>query len=160
SLRLAIVTGEPASAPVVETIERAFRIRVAVEYGTCECGFVAGEYPDRTLRVREEHVHVETLPRPDGRFDLAVTVLDNPSFPLLRYAIGDITDAPLEKPPSGLAILKNVVGRSNDLVYTRTGRPVHATRFEALFKYEIDNVRRFRVHQHGDGSLQVTLEMQ
>ena len=53
---------------------------------------------------------VETLPRDDARFDIVLTVLANPSFPLIRYSIGDITDAPLEIPARGRAILKNIAG--------------------------------------------------
>ena len=69
---------------------------------------------------------METVPREDGRFDLVVTVLGNASFPLLRYAIGDVTDEPLGMPSTGFAILSNVAGRHDDLVISRTGRPVLA----------------------------------
>jgi phenylacetate-CoA ligase len=159
SLRLVVLSGEPAFPHVIEAVRRAFAAPVAVEYGTIECGFLAGEWPDRTLRVREEHALVETLPRGDGYFDLALTVLDNPSFPLLRYAVGDVTDAPIERPARGLAVLRNVTGRTTDFILSRTGRAVHHIRFDALFKYEMDNVRRFRVHQTTNGGVLVTLEL-
>ena len=91
-----------ASPHMVETIERAFGVPAAMEYGSVECGFLAGEYPDRLLRVREDCALIETLPRSDGRYDIAVTVLGNASFPLLRYLIGDTTDVPLLTPRRGL----------------------------------------------------------
>ena len=111
SLRLIILSSETVSPRMIEKVEQSFGVPAIVEYGAVECGLIAGEWPDRTLRVREDLVLVETLPRDDGRFDIVLTVLANPSFPLIRYSIGDITDAPLEVPARGPAILKNIAGR-------------------------------------------------
>jgi phenylacetate-CoA ligase len=160
SLRLVTLTGEPSSPAVVETLERTFRAPAAVEYGAIECGVIASEGPDRTLRVRDDRVFVETRPHGDGRLDLVVTVLNNPSFPLIRYRIEDVTDVPLERPASGFTVLHAVVGRDNDFVRTRSGRYLHAMRFDAFFKYQATGVRRFRVHQHADGSLSASIEVE
>jgi phenylacetate-CoA ligase len=159
SLKLTVLTAEPAFDHLIATIERAFRAPAVVEYGSSECGFLAGEGPDRKLRVREDHTLIESRPRSDGRYDLILTVLTNPSFPLIRYDIGDVTDAPIERGPRGMAVLKNVSGRNNDLVFSRTGQPVHSARFEALFKYQADGVRRYRVRQNRDGSLTAEVEL-
>jgi phosphoenolpyruvate phosphomutase len=159
SLKVAHLTAEPAEPHLVATVERVLGIPAVIEYGSSECGFIAGEAPDRTLRVREDLVYLEALPHENGRYDLVVTVLNNPSFPLLRYAIGDLTDAPLEVPERGFSRLRNVAGRNNDLVVTRTGRYLHSAHFEALFKYDTKVIRRFRVRQHADGALGVALEV-
>ena len=43
-------------------------------------------------------------------------------------------------------MLKNIGGRENDLIVTRSGRPVHPSRLTALFEFECDKaVRRYRV---------------
>lgn len=160
SLRLFTLTGEPAFPYMVETIERVFGVPAVVEYGSIECGAIASEWPDRTLRVREDMVLVETEPREDGRFDIIISVLNNPSYPLLRYAIADVTDAPLERPENGFAILKNVAGRNNDFILTRTGRWLHSARFDAFFKYQSKGIRRFRMRQRADGSISATLEIE
>jgi hypothetical protein len=116
------------------------------------------EGPDRALRVREDGVLLETLPRPDGRFDIVLTVLNNPSFPLIRYALGDSTDRPLEKPARGFATLGGVVGRHNDLILARSGRHPHPILFDELFSRD-PAIRSWQVHQRQDGSLSVTLEL-
>ncbi|HEX5272250.1 MAG TPA: HAD hydrolase family protein, partial [Gemmataceae bacterium] len=159
SLAAVILTGEPAFPHLVKEMEAAFGVPAVIEYGSVECGFLAGEAPDRTLRVREDRVLMEALPRDDGRFDIVVTVLDNPSFPLIRYAIADVTEAPLDFPGRGFAVLAGVGGRDNDLVISRSGRRLHSGRLDAMFKYEVRGVRRFRVHQRADGSLSAALEM-
>lgn len=159
SLKLFILTGEPAFPYIVETIERTFNVQAAVEYGSIDCGFIAGEGPDRTLRVREDVVFVETLPREDGCWEIAVSVLNNPSFPLLRYALGDVTDAPLKCPDHGFSILRNVAGRNNDFIVTRSGGLLHSARFDALFKYHRPAVQGFQIRQDVDGALTVLMEL-
>lgn len=157
SLGLVIVTSEVATPHMIETIERAFGVPAAMEYGSIECGFLAGEYPDRLLRIREDCALLETLPRPDGRYDIAVTVLGNPSFPLLRYLIGDTTDAPLVVPARGLSVLRGVSGRQDDVLVSAAGSLVHPT--PILHALENDPaVRRFRVRQRPDGSVHVLVE--
>jgi len=134
-------------------------VPAVVEYGSIECNIIATESPDRTLRVHEDRLLAETLPRDDGRFDIVLTVLNNPSFPLIRFAIDDLTDAALERPAFGFSILKNVVGRSNDFIVSRSGQYLHSARFDALFKYGGTAIRGFRVLQSADGTLSVWLEV-
>ena len=129
-----------------------------VEYGSTECGFLAGEAPDHTLRAREDIVLLETLVRDDGRYDVVNTILTNPSFPLLRYAIEDVTEEPLAKPAEGFAVLSGISGRDNDLVLSKRGRPIHSSHFEAIFKQPRLGIRRYRVHQQTSGQLTVLLE--
>lgn len=158
TLKAAILAGEPALPDIVATIQQGLKVPAVVEYGAVECGFIAGQHPDGTLRVREDTTLVETLPRADGCFDIVVTVLNNPSFPLLRYRIDDLTQVPLERPSKGFAILNAVVGRSNDIVISRSGRCVHSMGVKHVFE-NLSGVRRFCAHQKIDGKLHVQLEL-
>jgi len=157
ALRLIVMSGEPAYPEFVQAAAQSLAAPVAVEYGATECSFIAGQCPDGTLRVREDLVLLETMVRPDGLFNLVVTVLGNPSFPLIRYAIDDITDAPLNTPETGFAVLHNVRGRNNDLVVSRSGRFVHAIGIKHVFEH-LAGVRRFRAWQQRDGHLIVSVE--
>lgn len=157
SLRLAVLTSEPVTVAARQAVEQGLGVPVAAEYGSIECGYIAGEQPDRTMRVREDRVYLEALPGPGGLYRLVVTVLDNPSFPLLRYQIGDLTSAPLQVPDSGFAILKDVAGRHNDLLMGRTGRLIHPFLLDVLFE-GLSGVRRWQAHQARCGSLSVAVE--
>ena len=159
SLRLCVLTGEPSPPQIVAKIEAVFGTPAVVEYGSTECGAIAVEGMDRQIRVREDITAVETVPRDDGQFEIVVSPLNNPSFPLLRYAIADITDAPLTESASGFAVLANIAGRSNDLLVTRDGGCLHASRLDAFFKFESPAIRRFHVLQRMDGALRVSLEL-
>ena len=160
SIKLVNLTGEPASANMLATVERAFRAPAIMEYGCVELGFVAGQWPDRTLRVREDIVLVETLPRADGLYDILLSDLTNPSFPLLRYQIGDVVDRPLLKPESGFAVLSHVAGRDDDLITTQSGRLIHPVYLDEMFELESEvPIRRYRLHQQRDGSITAAIEL-
>lgn len=159
ALRAVFLAGEPAFPHIRRTTEQAFGAPTVVEYGSIECGFLAGEWPDRTLRIREDLAIVEAVPRTDdGRHEIVVSVLTNSAFPLLRYGIGDITDGPLQIPAHGFAILQNVLGRQNDLILSRSGRYLHPAPIEALFEHD-PAVRRYRVKQETDGSVLLSIEL-
>jgi phenylacetate-coenzyme A ligase PaaK-like adenylate-forming protein len=158
SLRLFTLTSEPASFHIIDAIEKVFGVPAVLEYGSVECGLMAAEWPDRTLRVREDVTLLETLPRQDGRYDIIVTVLNNPSFPLIRYTIGDLTDTPLELPTHGFAILGNVAGRKDDFVLSGSGRYLDSTLFYGFFEHH-KAIRGFRVHQHAGGAITAAIEI-
>lgn len=160
SLKVINLTSEPVSAHIVKTIEDAFGVPCVEQYGCVEFGYVAGEWPDRTLRVREDISFVETVLRDDGRFDLVLTNLNNPSFPLLRYSIGDVTNQALELPASGFAILNQIAGRCDDLLYTPAGRCLHPSTVDTIFEEQyFQYVRRYQIHQHADGSILAYVEL-
>jgi phenylacetate-CoA ligase len=154
SLKWICLSSETIFPHVRQTVRRAFGVPVASEYGAVECGFLAGEGPDGTQRVREDQAYVETMPGDDGRHDILVTVLSNPSFPLVRFAVGDVTDAPVDYPDRGFAILPPVGGRVNDLVISRTGRFVYHFTFDAFLE-TLSPIQCWQVHQRSDGSLAV-----
>lgn len=158
SLKLVTMTGESAPAFMQESVARAFGATVTLEYGAAEAPVIASQMPDGALRVREDMVLVETLPRADGRHDIVLTALTNPSFPLLRYRIDDVTDQPLAETDRGFSALHNVVGRSTDFIVTPAGRQLHAARFDAFFKYEAPGVRQFRLRQDITGTVVAQLE--
>jgi len=158
SLDLVILTAEPAFPDIVQQVKRGLRVPVAIEYGATECAVIAHQWPDGTLRVREDMVIVETLPRDDGKYDIVLTILNNHSFPLIRYAIGDVTDAPIEQPDVGFAKLGQIIGRDIDLVKSRTGNVVHTAAIAALLQHYHD-IRRFQVCQERNGAVAVQLEV-
>ncbi|MEL6895207.1 MAG: hypothetical protein AAFP90_03815 [Planctomycetota bacterium] len=157
SLKLAVLTAEPADELICRQTAADLGIAVAQEYGSVECGVMAFSDPDGTLRLREDVNYVETLRREDGRYDIVVTVLNNPSFPLMRYRIEDVTDEPRNIPEYGFASIRNIAGRNNDVLVSRNGRTWHSMAIKHLFE-NFDGVRRFRAHQHEDGSLTVLVE--
>jgi len=155
TLKLIVCSGEPASQELIARIQSSFRAPVVVEYGSIECGVIASQLPDGCLYVRDDQYYLETLPARRGGFEIVVTVLNNPSFPLIRYAIGDLTPVPVVRPVKGFSHLAAIEGRKNDFIVSRSGRFVHSSRFDAFFKYECSNLRSFRIRQGERGDLLV-----
>jgi len=156
-LKAVVVTAEPAPAFVLETIESAFGCPALVEYGSVDCGFLAYTDRRRSLRVREDRVILETVPEGDVHAIL-VTVLDNPSFPLIRYRIGDVLATEIEKKENGFSVLGPVQGRTNDALVTRTGRRVHSESVTHVLKHESDAIAQFQAKQAEDGEVVVSLK--
>jgi phenylacetate-CoA ligase len=158
SLKAVIMTSEPAFPHMMAAVRRAFAAPAVVEYGAAECDLIAAQDADGHLRVREDLVLLETLPREDNRFDIAITVLNNPSFPLIRYLIGDIAEAPLRAPRRGFAHLPAVLGRSNDFLLSRSGRRIHAAYLIETLK-QAGKIGRYRAHQTLSGAISIALEV-
>lgn len=161
SIRFVCLTGETATAAMKRAVADAFGAPAIMEYGSVDCGFLAGESPDdRTMRVRADMALIETVERSDGLYDILVTALTNRSYPLLRYRIGDVTDQPIVWPACGMPVLHHIAGRDDDVLIARDGRPVHATAIDELFETKFAGiVARYRVDQSADGAVCVTVEL-
>jgi phenylacetate-CoA ligase len=158
SLKMLVLTAEPVPPHVVKECEEAFGVPALAEYGSAETNVMAFEWPDRTLRVREDIFFIETPPREDGRYDILFTVLNSQSFPLIRYAIGDICDTPIQRPEVGFAYLGNIAGRHQDLILDKSGEAIFAGWFEDVLENDAA-VRRYQIHQQVTGDLRVQVEL-
>jgi phenylacetate-coenzyme A ligase PaaK-like adenylate-forming protein len=107
--------------------------------------------------VRDDIFFVETPQREDGRYDILITVLNSHSFPLIRYAIGDVCDGPIQRPDFGFAYLSNISGRQHDVLYDKSGGAIVAW-FEDLLERN-EEIRRYQIHQIETGELTVSLEL-
>jgi phenylacetate-CoA ligase len=157
SLDLVILTGEPADSALRAAVSSRLRCPVTVEYGSAETGVMASGAPDGTLLVNEDAVYLETLPTAQGAFEIVVTVLSAPSFPLLRYRIGDVASAPLVRPASGFARLPSVEGRRTDVLVGTQGTILASSALRRVMS-EAGWDGRFQAHQAKDGSITLTLE--
>ena len=128
---LALVSSaEPLPPETRATVERAFGAPVYDRYGCRELGIVAQECEQHDgLHVVLPHVWVEidvdgrpAAPGETGR--LLITLLDNDSFPMVRYEVGDLATAGDDSPcPCGLSYprLRAVEGRILDVLWNARG---------------------------------------
>ncbi len=157
TLRLAITTAEPSDSAMRQRISDNFNARCVTEYGAVECGLMGYQMPDETIRAREDVVFMETIPDSTGGYEIVITVLNNPSFPLMRYRIGDHTSKPIVRPARGFAIMHDIRGRSNDMLVSKSGDLLHPMSVKHVLEHW-PSIRRFRAHQSVDGNILVTLE--
>jgi phenylacetate-CoA ligase len=145
-LRLVMVGGEPLFPYQKKLIETVLGCPVAIEYGTIEAGLIAASYPDSKLHVCERGVLLEALPKPDGLFELVVTNLRNLDFPLIRYRIGDLIEAPLSFPEQGTATIGPVMGRVRDVFISAFGSIINGVELSEFFR-DFSEIVQYQVVQ-------------
>ncbi len=156
-LKLAVLTAEPCDRAMLEDVERGLGGKAVIEYGSCECGLMAYLMPDDQIHVREDQVLLETLPNDCGTHDIVATLLGNSSFPLLRYRIGDTTSCPIDLPSHGFAVLNDIQGRDNDIIFSRDGRALHSMAVKHIVENHFGE-NRFLAVQDRSGALEITIE--
>ena len=146
-----------------ETIEAVFQCPAFNTYGSREFMLIASECEKQEgLHVSMENLIVEIV-KEDGSSaklgeagDIVITDLHNYGMPFIRYRIGDIgilSDRPCSC-GRGLVMLKDVVGRSLDIIRTPDGRNVPGEFFPHLMK-EFKGIEKFQVVQDRIDHLEV-----
>jgi phenylacetate-CoA ligase len=132
-IQVAFVTAERLYDDQREQIAKTFACSVANGYGGRDAGFVAHECPKGGMHITAEDVIVEIVdrngtPLPAGQTgEIVVTHLATSEFPFIRYRTGDL--AVLDERPCpcgrGLPLLKEIQGRTTDLVVATDGTVMH-----------------------------------
>jgi phenylacetate-CoA ligase len=168
-IELAIVGGEMTYEEDRRLIARAFRCRVAEMYGSWEAQMAACECPSRSLHVNEEVVRLEIL-RADGSAagpgeygDVAITLLHNAEFPLLRYLVGDVAAWAPGACDCGRqhAALDLSLGRSEDMISCSDGRRLHPRVIRSAYERELGTrLRAFHTVQEEPGRFRAMISVE
>ena len=147
------------------SIESAFQTKVFENYGLNE-GFMVGQKVDLDyFYIYTPSVYVEILDQnweevPDGEMGRVVlTKLDGYAMPLIRYYTGDLAvKLPRDEYPDqrkfAFPLLKKVVGRDTDIVYTASGKKLIVHFFTGIFEFHRDIIQ-FRVIQNDLTSIDI-----
>jgi phenylacetate-CoA ligase len=151
--RYVLCTGELLYDFQRRAIECAFGARVIEEYGSQEAGLIASEDASGNWLVNWPHVVVEVLrngrpARAGEPGELVVTNLHSHSMPFIRYATGDVINAPAmpSDPEAFLHVLPRIEGRTSDVLVTTDGR-VQSNRELVNLLVEETGVTEFSLHQ-------------
>lgn len=155
SLKVCIVTSEMLFASDKILLENQFGIPVVNEYGASELDLIAFQNPENEWQVNAETLFVEILDDqnqvvPNGTAGrVVITSLFNKAHPFIRYDIGDIgildEKSTLQKP-----ILKELIGRTNDVAVLPSGKKAAGLTFYYVTKSIIEddgNVKEFIIKQ-------------
>jgi phenylacetate-CoA ligase len=164
----AIMTSASTLSPLMkQTIEKAFGCPVFNRYGSREVGDMACDC-DRHVGLHTSMFthHLEILndnmqPCGEGETgEIYVTLLTNHSMPLIRYRIGDMAVATKKACGCGrgLGMIKEVIGRENDMFRTKEGKHIHTGVINMLF-YHQDFIQRYQVVQESPISVKVYVSL-
>ena len=148
-----------------KTIESAFHCKVFDRYGSRELGCIASECSEhKGLHINMENVFVEferlsASDRNEGLFNLICTSMGNCGMPFIRYEIGDL-GIPSSEPCAcgrGLPMIKELKGRTHDILRTPSGKIITGNVFGIVFSDYSHIVKQFRVRQRRLDQMEVTI---
>jgi phenylacetate-CoA ligase len=160
--RLIETTAEKLTDPQRQLLEEVFDCPVADCYSSREFSCIAYQCERGGLHVCPtrylEVVANGNAAEPGQLGEVVITSLHQFAMPLLRYKIGDrgiyeSGDCPCGR---GLPVLREIVGRADDLLTTTDGQVVHGGFFDHLFCVRPDIVR-FQVYQPDRQHLEIRL---
>ena len=142
-----------------------FHCKVFETYGCSEGFLVAAKKDLDYYYIMSPHVYVEVVDDagnevPYGEWgNILLTRLDNLSMPLIRYKIGDLGSLlpPNEYPQNRdlkFPLLKQIIGRSTDVVKTLSGKYMVVHAFTGIFEH-IPEIRQFKVIQRNIESIEI-----
>jgi len=153
-------TAEKLFPNMRKKIEDAFRTEVYDAYGlndggvsACECSEHLGLHIDMERAIMEVvDENGDQIESGQGR--IIATSLHNHAMPFIRYDTGDIGHVILDICGCGrqYKLLKEVVGRQQEILSTPDGKHIHGEFFTHIF-WEIDGVKEFQVIQRNSDRL-------
>jgi phenylacetate-CoA ligase len=142
-LRGIVCTAETLTSPMRENIELAFGVPCFSQYGCHEAGVSAYECEKKNgFHLITTRCYTEIL---EGA-RLISTDMANDAFFLPRYDTGDLavmSDGPCSC-GRGFPLIKDIIGRANDLVRDQAGKTVHSEFFTHMFR-EDNRISAFQV---------------
>ena len=155
TLKACVVTSEMLFDDDKLLLEKQFKVPIINEYGASELDLIAFQNIEGDFQVNSETLFVEIVdennhPVPNGTEGrIIVTSLYNKAHPFIRYDIGDIgvlsEKSTLKKP-----ILKQLIGRTNDIARLPSGKVIPGLTFYYVTKSVINNggdIKEFVVRQ-------------
>ena len=156
TLKGCFVTSEMLFSNDKILMERQFGIPIINEYGASELGIIAFQNTKKDWHVNAETLFVEILDADNQPVSygtegkVVVSSLYNKAHPFIRYEIGD-TGILDEKSTAKYPILKNLIGRTNDVAILPSGKKSPGLTFYYVTKSIIEDngtVKEFVVKQH------------
>lgn len=140
-----VVTESEALYPFQRTaLEQAFHCPVIANYGSVELGKIAQPDLAGHSRINEDLFIVERLPTGEA----AITNLLSHAYPFIRYKLGDLIEFDDEiKPGLPYRSLKEIVGRTVDMIPVPAGGFVHGVALAHLIDPHLDHVLKYQIHQ-------------
>lgn len=145
-------------------IEAVFNAPVYDIYGSTEGFVISGQCTQGNHHVLTPHVYLELLDEkgnevaPGEIGQVVATRLDAFAMPLIRYYLGDlaIKASPSEHCACGkpYPILKKIIGRDTDIVFTPSGRYLIVHFFTGIFEH-VPEIRQFRVIQRTINGIEI-----
>lgn len=150
-------TSEKLYSPMRKEIEDAFKCNVYEYYGLNDGGISAHECPEHSgLHINTERSILEVIDEKGNQVDngegrILATSLYNYAMPFIRYETGDIgsilSENKICRCKRGYRRLKEIKGRSVDVLVSPEGKNIHGWFFLYIFWEYCKGIREYQVVQ-------------
>lgn len=149
-----ICTAEILKESTRKNIEDAFGVKVINQYGCNESGTSAFECEHGSMHLISSRISYNT----DNESNLICTDLANDGFIMLKYFTGDIIKFSNNNCACKrtFPVIKEVIGRTSDIVIDKFNNRLHDSFFYFLFKME-PSVKKFQT-SFDDNSITVNIQ--
>lgn len=160
--RLVETSGEKLFPAQRELFEEVFQSPVADHYSSWEIYDIAYQCPEGSRHVSEDRYLEVVLEnhsaKPGESGEVVITSLNQFTMPFIRYKNGDL--GVYETKPCtcgrGIGVLREVVGRTEDLITRPDGQLIHGGIFSRVLKNLLE-VQQFQVYQESKSKIELRL---
>jgi phenylacetate-CoA ligase len=161
--KLIETSGEKLTATQRAFLEPIFNSPIAEHYSSWEIYDIAYQCPEKGLHVSEDRylelVDAEGKTVPPGEVgEIVITSLNQYAMPFIRYKNGDMGVMAQSPCPCGrgLPLLREVIGRKDDLLVRPDGQPVHGAVMDYTCR-SFREIKQFQLYQPDPFNLVVRL---
>lgn len=145
-----VVSGEQLTENAKLRIEKYFNMNICNRYGSVEFGVIAHEINAVDgMYINPLRYIIES----DENSELIITDLDNYVTPFIRYKIGDMGEITQK---GNWQILKNIKGRTNDVIETKSGKIIPSQFFTILSRV-VNGIEKYQFVQISDTKMEMRL---
>ena len=137
-----VSTAEMLTDKTRANIEKAFGCKVFNQYGCNEAGIASFECEQHQLHLISSRCMYEI----DNEGNLIGTDLANEACILMKFKTGDLVEFSEEACSCGrnYPVIKNIIGRSDDIITDRNNKKIHSSYFNFMFKKD-KSIKQYQV---------------
>ena len=168
-IKVAICSAEQLTQSSADFISQFFNTQVSDIYGAAEVGIISSQCPHggRHIPIESIWVDIENEQKLLNNVkvgDVVVTDLNNSVMPIIRYAIGDLSNYETETCSCGLPhpLLREVQGRKLEFIKTRKGKSTNSVFTYYLFKgfeSKVHSIKQYQLVQKSEDHFLVKIVM-
>ena len=133
NLKGVVTTSEPLFPETKNYMHENLNCPIINDYGSGEVGPIAYSCPDGGFHLMADNLYIEIINKNGNHAktgeegQVVVTEVNNYAMPMIRYNLKDVAIVTDEQCSCGrgLPLIKTIIGRNKDLLFTEDGKKVH-----------------------------------
>lgn len=155
-MKSVFTTSEKLTPEYREVIEKTWKVKVMDCYGSRDGGLTAYEVNRGCFNLGYNSFCEVKGSRKDEPSEILCTDLLRMGFPMFRYEIGDEVVIIEDKEKYNGQIIKELIGRTSDIIRFENGRQLTTSGFNSMFR--TFNIKAFRIMKKDNHTLKIEIQ--